>query len=363
MALAGLASMGRVDADVVREWLDRRAAEFLFSGAVLVWREGGPVFEHAAGLAHRGHRVPMTTRTRFGVASVTKLVTSVAALRLVDRGVLRLDQPLTEVLAPEHRPRALTAEHTLHHLLSHTSGLSNYHDDDDTTWASYTSCWDRIPAYRVRGPSDLLPLFADLPAVSPPGAVYQYSDANFILVGLAVEAATGRSFADVAASEVLVAAGMADSGFDERDLEPERLATGYLVTDEPAERWRANCYSVPAGGMPDGGLITTPHDLARLLDALLGGRLLDARTAAAMTTPQGPPSDGLEQYGYGCQLVVEDGEVTIIGHSGADPGVSALVSRYREDDTTIVVLCNHDRGAFPTTQYLVRAFGLRDPRA
>jgi CubicO group peptidase (beta-lactamase class C family) len=351
-----------VDTDEVREWLDRRAAEFLFSGAVLVWREGRPVFEHAAGLAHRGHRVPTTTRTRFGVASVTKLVTALTALRLVDRGVLRLDQPLTEVLAPEHQPLALTAEHTLHHLLAHTSGLSNYHDDDDTTWASYTSCWDRVPVYGVRGPADLLPLFAGLPAVSPPGAVYQYSDANFILAGLAVEAATGRSFADVATAEVLLPAGLADSGFDERDLEPERLATGYLVTAEPPETWRANTYSVPAGRMPDGGLITTPHDLARLLDALLDGRLLEPRTTTAMTTPQGPPSDRLEQYGYGCQLVVEDGEVAIIGHSGADPGVSALVSRYLGDATTIVVLCNQDRGAFPTTQYLARAFGVRDPR-
>ncbi|HEX8865887.1 MAG TPA: serine hydrolase domain-containing protein [Lentzea sp.] len=350
-----------MDADVVREWLDRRAAESLFSGAVLVWRAGRPVFEHAAGLAHRGHRVPVTTRTRFGVASITKLVTSVTALRLADRGVLRLDQPLTEVL--EHRPRALTAEHTLHHLLSHTSGLANYHDDDDTTWASYTSCWDRVPACHVRGPADLLPLFADLPAVSAPGAVYRYSDANFILAGLAVEAVTGRPFADVATAEVLVTAGMGDSGFDERDLEPERLATGYLVTGEPPETWRANCYSVPAGGMPDGGLITTPRDLARLVDALVGGELLSPRTTRAMTTPQGPRSDELERYGYGCQLVVEDGEVTIIGHSGADPGVSALVSRYREDATTIVVLCNFDRGAFPTTQYLARALGLRDPRA
>ena len=348
---------------MVREWLDRRAAEFLFSGAVLVWREGRPVFEHAAGLAHRGHRVPTTMRTRFGVASVTKLVTSLTALRLVDQGVLRLDQPLTEVLAPEHRPVALTAEHTLHHLLSHTSGLSNYHDDNDTTWASYTSCWDRIPTYHVRGPADLLPLFADLPAVSPPGAAYQYSDANFILVGLAIQAATGRSFADVATAEVLGTAGMVDSAFDERDLEPERLATGYLVTEQPAQMWRTNCYSVPAGRMPDGGLITTTHDLARLLDALLAGHLLASRTTTAMTTPQGPPSETLVQYGYGCQLVIEDGEVTIIGHSGTDPGVSALVSRYHAATTTIVVLCNHDRGAFPTTQYLARAFGLRDPRA
>jgi CubicO group peptidase (beta-lactamase class C family) len=304
----------------------------------------------------------MTTRARFGVASVTKLVTAATALRLVDRGELTLRQPLTEVLAPEHRPVALTSSHTLHHLLSHTSGLANYHDDDDDTWASFVSCWDRVPTYHLRGPADLLPLFAHQPAVTPPGAVFRYGDANFILAGLAIEAVTGRPFRDVASEEVLVPAGMGDSAFDDLDCEPPGLATGYLVTDRPPETWRTNCYSIPAGGMPDGGLVTTPHDLARFIDVLLAGELLLPGTLAAMTTPTGPTSDALEQYGYGCELAIEDGVVTIVGHGGHDPGVSALVSHYRSGATTIVVCCNHDRGSWAATQYLTEAFGLRDPR-
>ena len=112
----------------VREWLDQRAAERKFSGVVLVWRDGAPVFEHAAGLAHRGLGVLNTVDTRFAIASIGKMLTATTALRLVDQGVLDLHRPLVEVLPPEHRPQALTEAHTLHHLLSHTSGLANYCD-------------------------------------------------------------------------------------------------------------------------------------------------------------------------------------------------------------------------------------------
>ena len=104
--------------DALRTWLEERTRQHEFSGAVLVWRDGGPVFTYHGGIAHRGHGVPVTERTRFMVASVTKMVTAVAALRLVERGVVRLDQPLLDLLPEGQRPIALTPEHTLHHLLS-----------------------------------------------------------------------------------------------------------------------------------------------------------------------------------------------------------------------------------------------------
>jgi CubicO group peptidase (beta-lactamase class C family) len=81
-----------------------------------------------------------------------------------------------------------------------------------------------------------------------------------------------------------------------------------------------------------------------------------------MTTPQTPPSTDVEQYGYGLELVVEDGAVTIIGHGGSDPGVAGLVSHYLEPAITVVILCNQDRGALAGTRELVARFGLRDPR-
>jgi CubicO group peptidase (beta-lactamase class C family) len=351
-----------VDEEALRDWLDARTARHEFSGVAKAWRDGRPMFSYSGGLAHRGHGVRITEQTRFAVASVTKMATAAAALRLVERGLVRLDQPLTEILPPDGRPDAVTSDHTLHHLLSHTSGLANYHDDADQTWASFTSCWDRIPTHRLRGPADMLPLFAGLPAVAPPGKTYRYADANFIVAGLVIEAVTGRPYADVVADEVLAPAGMLQSGFEALDQDPVDLATGYLVSDDPPETWRANYFSVPIAGMPDGGLRTTADDLARLIDVLLSGRLVSPATVAAMTTPQGPASDAVEQYGYGLELVVEDGAVTILGHGGSDPGVSTDVSHHRAAATTIVVLCNQDRGSWGVTKRLTTELGLTDPR-
>jgi len=114
--------------------------------------------------------------------------------------------------------------------------------------------------------------------------------------------------------------------------------------------------------MPDGGMITSAQDLARLIDALLGGRLLSPPLLAAMMTPQTPPSADLEHYGYGLELVVENGAVMILGHGGADPGVSTMVAHHVAAATTIVVLCNQDRGSWAATCRLTTEFGLTDPR-
>ena len=349
------------DGSLRARFADRTAAH-LFRGSALVWRDGRPLFRFDGGLASRSHSVVVSERTRFGVASITKLVTAITALRLVERGLLDLQRPLLEVLPPDHRPAALTAEHTLHQLLSHTSGLASYYDDSDDTWASFTSAWDRVPTYHVRRPADMLPLFRDLPALEAPGTAYRYNDAGFVLVGLAIEAATGRPFADVATAEVLGPAGMVDSGFAELDEDPDGLATGYLTSGDPPGSWRSNIYSVTRAGMPDGGMISTPVDLARLLDALGGGTLLGPELAMAMRTPHGPSRPGPEQYGYGCELLVIDDRVVAIGHGGSDPGVATLLTHHLDADLTIAVLCNQDRGALAATLEISRALGLDDPR-
>jgi CubicO group peptidase (beta-lactamase class C family) len=291
------------------------------------------------------------------------MVTATTALRLVERGAVRLAQPLVEVLPAEHRTSALTREHTLHHLLSHTSGLPNYHDDEAQTWDSFTSCWDRVPCQRARGPADLLPLFRDLPAAAPPGERYSYADANYILAGLVIEAVTGKPYAEAATEEVLEPAGMADSGFDLRDADPPEMATGYLhEQDVPFGSWRANVFSVPAGGMPDGGLVTTTADLERLVDALVAGRLVSSATFAAMTSAQCGRTEGANRYGYGLELGFTGDGLAVLGHDGLDPGVSAVVAHHPAAATTIVVLCNHDRGSWPVYVRLAAELGLTDPR-
>jgi D-alanyl-D-alanine carboxypeptidase len=351
--------MSQFDSDALRTWIDEQTTRHLFSGVALVRAGGETMFEHAAGLAHRGHRVPVTVDTRFQVASVTKMVTAATALKLVEEGALSLDRPLTGYLPPDYRPASLDDRHTLHHLLSHTSGLPNYHDDADETWASFMGAMDRIPASRARGPLDVLPLFADLPAVDDFGE-FRYCDANYVLAGILIEWVSGRPFKEVAHEKVLDAAGMTRSGFFELDLEPEGYATGYVVTDEPADAWRSNTYGLTAGAMPDGGMTTTAHDLDRFMEGLREGNVLSKETVNSMLTVHG--ADQEESYGYGMELVMENDVLIIYGHSGLDPGVTAVVSHYASDGITVTVLCNQDQGSWPVAQRIATVLGLHDPR-
>ena len=122
-------------------------------------------------------------------------------------------------------------------------------------------------------------------------------------------------------------------------------------------------FSGPAGATPDGGLVTTPSDLARLVDALMAGRLISPDTFAAMTSAQCGGTEGVYRYGYGLQLWYTGGELVVLGHNGLDPGVAAVVAHHLAAATTIVVLSNQDRGSWPVYLRLAADLGLADPRA
>jgi D-alanyl-D-alanine carboxypeptidase len=341
----------------LRAWFQEETAAHRFSGVALAWREGHEIFSYGGGLASRSHHVPVTVDSRFGIASVTKMITAVTALRLVDDGVLLLDQPLIEVLPRAQHIAALGSDHTLHHVLSHTSALPNYFDDNDPTWESWMASFDRIPVSRIRQPADMLPLFEDLPRVGTVGGGYRYCDTNFLVAGLAIEAATSRPFNDVARQLVLEPARMSDSGFFSLDADPPGLATGYLTSDDPPETWRSNIYGLTACGMPDGGMIATAADMARFIDGLIHGDLLSAESLRNMTTPQSVPGDDGRTYGYGLEMVMDEDRVLVMGHSGSDPGVATMVSHYPGIDLTVVILCNQDRGAFAAEAGVGSAFG------
>jgi CubicO group peptidase (beta-lactamase class C family) len=351
-----------IDGPALAAFLDDRTRAGLFSGVLLVTRGRETLFAHATGQASRAHGVANTLHTRFAVASVTKWPVATTALRLVQRGAIALDARLLDVLPPEQRPVALTPAHTLHHLLSQTSGLANYHDDEDPSWGSFEAAIARMPG-RGRIPADLVPLFRDLPANRPPGVAYEYSDTNFVLAGLVIEAVTGREWSSVVADEVFAPAGMAATTVEAIDEDPVGVATGYLVDDGPMDRRRTNVLSLTARGMPDGGMFTTAGDLSAFVEALLGGRLLDPPLVEAMLTPHAPSTGEPEHYGYGCLLEVEDGRVTVVGHGGSDPGVACMVAHHLEPGVTIIALCNQDRGSWAATLEATRALGLRDPRA
>lgn len=287
--------------------------------------------EACFGLADRANGLPVTPRTRFATASVTKMLTAVAVLDLVAQGRLAIDTPVVDVVPHDHRPRDLSSAVTVHHLLCHTSGIADYFEEDEDlphAGEDYGDLWLRLPPSRAERPADFLPLYADLPAYCPPGQVVRYSNAGYVLLAELVEQVTGAEFIDVVTERVLRRAGMHDSGFFRSDDPQPDTAVGYLPSG------RTNVHRVPVVGGGDGGCLCTAADLARFVAARADGTLLGDLTDLALR----PLADAgaCFWFGYGV-LLYPDG---LWGHGGGDPGVSAMVNHWPEHEVTVVTLCN-----------------------
>ena len=307
-----------------------------FNGTMRVSVAGEPVFEHAGGLANRADRVPVESSTRFGIASFTKTFTAVSICRLVDRGVVAFETSVAEVLPPESRPTKMSPDVNVHHLLTHTSGISDYYDEAALGAAAFGLLWDEIPTYSIRDPADFLPMFKDLePRAAPGGDEASYCNAGYILLGLLIEELSKTSYIDFVVAEVFEPAGMSDSAFFALDEVNERVAVGYVATDDGG--WKTNHYSIPIVGTSDGGAFSTVGDLDRFLSALDSGVLLSPDTWSTMCHPH----VGMEDYFYGYGLLLAEADrFKSFGHGGADPGFSARAYRYPDLDMNVAMLGN-----------------------
>jgi CubicO group peptidase (beta-lactamase class C family) len=323
------AALARLDARL-RECAEQRD----YSGVARITGPGGVLFEGCYGLANRADGVPVTPATRFGLASFTKMFTAVALADQVRAGRAGFDSRVADLLPPERRPATLLPEVTLHHLLTHTSGIADYAEEEGDEAVDYADLWVDRSCYRMRRPIDFLPLFGDLPPHRPPGGPWRYSNAGYVLLGLVIEELAGAPYADVVAERVFGPAGMADSGSFALDEVRPDMAVGHLRPAEPGGLWRTNVYSVPIVGGADGGACCTAADVDRFLRRLDDGTLLGRELTDVLLTPRVPVAPGLDM-GYGVLLHADKW-----GHGGGDPGFEMLAHRMPEQDATVVALCN-----------------------
>ncbi len=326
-------------------WLRAEAAVDRFSGAVLVARNGHVLHRAAYGLADRERAVSLTPEHRFRLASLSKQFTAAAVLQLQDQGVLSVDDPLCRWLQPcpdAWRPI------TLHHLLSHQSGVPNLMDRRDWAelrWRDWTL--EQLAADSARLPLDF-----------PPGTRVEYSNAGYNLLGLVIERASGRPFADHLRVALFEPLGLRNTGWDDDTV---LLATGYAATAEGlGPRRRSGAQVVYAAG----ALYSTADDLLRWNRALHGGpgvtrRVLSDRSYAQMIAaePSRHHTDsrwGLPQtWGYGL-FVGTPGARMIpaffdrqIFHSGSWSGFRNLMTYQPDAGVSVIILSNNYDGETP----------------
>ena len=324
----------------VREVVESEAATHGFSGAVQVAGNGSVLFAQAFGEADRSAGVRNTVDTRFGIASGTKFVTALAAGALIDDGVLALEDRLTDVVSMPLP--GVSGNVTIGHLLTHTSGVYDYLDEDVITDADQFVL--PIPPATLLSPRDYLPMLCAGKAKFEPGARFSYSNGGYVLLGVALEEVSGIPFHALVEARVLRPAGMTDSSFFRFDRLPARVATGYVETKDGG--WRTSAESLPIIGGPDGGMFTTVDNADRLWRAFLAGRILSpSLTSRFLAKAATNTADPHTYYGHG-HWILDDGTRMVRFIIGQDAGVSFRSNAY-ENGTVATVVSNTSQGAWP----------------
>ena len=313
----------------------------LFSGSVLVARGRDILYDHACGEASKRFHVANTMDTRFNLGSMNKMFTATAIMQLVESGELTLDEPISVHVDETWLPREITDRVTIHHLLSHTSGLGSY----------FNETYDMGARKRFRVVDDFKPLVQGDTLAFEPGEQFHYSNTGMLLLGVVIESVTGGSYFDHIRENVHGPAGMTRTDCYEMDTPADNLAMGYSRDADCEWGWRNNLYEHVIKGGPAGGGFSTAPDLHRFAVALLGGELVGRESLEQMWVAQSEIP-----YGYG--FSVEGSSAgKVVGHGGGFTGINANLDIFLESGYVAIVLANYDGAAAPVNTRIRELLG------
>ncbi len=239
---------------VLAEVVDSIAEQTGFAGVVSVDHGGENEFARAYGLAHRAHKIPNTTGTRFAIASGTKGLTALTVVSLIEHDGLNLATAARSVLGKDLP--LIGDDVTIEHLLAHRSGIGDYLEDAGHEITDYVLT---VPAQDLATTEQYLAVLGGHPARFAPGERFSYSNGGYVVLALIAERVSGMPFTELLRERVCVPAGMRDTEFLRSDELPERTAAGYLpIAGVP----RTNVFHLPVRGSGDGGIYTTVADIS-----------------------------------------------------------------------------------------------------
>ena len=288
--------------------------------ALLVVRNGTIEKSQGYGFANLEHQVPVKQETIFQSGSVGKQFTATAILKLVEENKLQLTDPLSKFLKVPDAWKGIT----IHHLLSHTSGLGDY-PESFSLQKDYTEdqLWKMISAQ---------------PLQFQPGEKWNYSNLAYVTLGIVIRKVTGKFYGDFLQERVFGPAGMKTARvINDADIIPHRAAGYRLIKGEiKNQEWVSPSLNTTA----DGSLYFNLQDLAKWDAALNGKSILKKDSLEKMWTPVKLNDGTKKPYGYGWEVKETSSGKRVVEHSGAWQGFTSHISRYVDDGITIAALCN-----------------------
>jgi CubicO group peptidase (beta-lactamase class C family) len=292
-----------------------------------------------------------TVETAFNLASVGKMFTGVAVAQLAEQGRLCYDDTIAKYLPDYPNPDAANRV-TIHELLTHTSGLQDF----------LTPQFLHAAKNEFVTIQSFFPLFASQPLVFAPGEKFNYTNADYMVLGAIIEKVSNQSYFDYVREHIFEPAGMLRTDFSELDRElPNRATSTTRATSlsaPPPESGppRNAAYLILYKGMPAGGSFSTVGDLLAFANALLNRQLLNAADTNLVlagkvnTTPPFPPGD---RYAYGFEDFTSNG-IRIVGHGGTAPGAVTRLDIFVDKGYVAVTLGNRDYDLAPRVIQKIR---------
>lgn len=312
----------------LNSYIDKLIAQNDLSGSVLIAEGERIVFERAYGFADEKRAVKITGGTRFNLGSGNKMFTALAIAQLVAAEKLSYDDPLIKFF-PDFPQREFAAKATIHHLLSHTSGIGEYWTEE------YVQHWHEIKKLR-----DYLPWIYKAGIKYELGKEFYYSNSNFLLAGLIVEQASGMDYFDYIRKNIYQPLDMtATDSYFRNDSQ--------VVLAAPLKREEKGWVIANQGlrGSSAGGGYSTTHDMLKFARGLVAGKILSKENLSTMLASKTRGLAEASDYGYGF-ILSNEGNAPSYGHGGIARGVNFEFRHFPQLDITFVAFCNQDNGAY-----------------
>lgn len=300
-----------------------------FNGAALVAENGKVVYKGAFGMANIEWNIPNAPDTKFRLGSITKQFTAMLTLQLIEQGKIKLDGKISDYLTDYRKD--IGDKVTVHHLLTHTSGIPSYTDQP-----GFFENVSRNP-YKV---SDFVKKYASGDLAFEPGSKFTYNNSGYFLLGAIIEQVTGKSYEQALKENILDPAGMKNTGYDHHNTIIPKRATGYSKTPDGYTNAPYLDMSIPYAA---GSMYSTVEDLYLWDQALYTDKLISAQSKAMMYKPF------LDDYAYGwvvrnASFKQNDKPVQVISHGGGINGFTTTIVRYPDEKNLIVMLDNTGSG-------------------
>jgi D-alanyl-D-alanine carboxypeptidase len=311
----------------LRTELDKEAAAGKFSGAVLLAKEGKPIFTGAYGMADREKKIANTPSTKFRIGSMNKMFTAVAIMQLVQAGKISLSDPVGKYLT-DYPNKDIATKVTIQQLLTHTGGTGDFFGP-------------QFDAHRLelKTLQDYLNLFGERPPKFEPGSRWEYSNYGFLMLGAVVERVSGKSYYDYVSENIYKPAGMISTGSLPEDQGVPDRSVGY--TETGGNGLQPNTDTLPYRGTSAGGGYCTVEDFLRFANALTSHRLLNAQNTDLLTTGKVDTPRG-DKYAFGFSDSDAGTTTRHFGHGGGAPGMNGELQIFPQTGYVIVVLSNLD---------------------